>query len=169
MGQPITSKQYFRTLTIIFYALIVGQIMMIAVAFFSPYFMGEVIANAKEQMYITLGVSFICVLGFSVSRAIFKNKLKRLSQQENLAEKMHKYLSLNITKYAIFEGCSFCAAIATLLTGETILLTFSILMLMLVFVDRPSNYKAIKDLQLSREDAQKIQNPEEIISFMQDE
>ena len=168
MGQPITSKQYFRTLTIIFYALIVGQIMMIAVAFISPYLYEKIITDTKEQMYITLGVSFISVFGFSVSRAIFKNKLKRLSQQGDLAEKMHKYMSLNIAKYAIFEGCSFCAAIAALLTGETILLTFSILMLMLVFVDRPSNYKAIKDLQLSAEEAQKIQNSGEIICFTQE-
>ena len=168
MGQAITSKQYFRTLTIIFYALIVGQIMMIAVAFISPYLYEKIITDTKEQMYITLGVSFICVFGFSVGRAIFKNKLKRLSQQEDLAEKMHKYMSLNITKYAIFEGCSFCAAIAALLTGETILLTFSILMLMLVFIDRPSNYKAIKDLQLSAEEGQKIQNPGEVICFTQE-
>ena len=166
MKQPITSKQYFKALTILFYALIVGQVMMIIIAFFSPYFFEKFIFSAKEQMYLALLVSFVCVLGFSSAIAIFKNNLKRLSQKENLIEKMQKYRTLIVIKYAILEGCSFCAAIVTLLTGETILLTFSILMLMLVFIDKPSNYKAIKDLQLSGEDAQKIQNPEEIISFM---
>ena len=166
MKQQVTSKQYFKTLTILFYALIIGQIIMIGIAFLSPFFLEKTIVTAKLQMYIILLVSFICIFGFSSVRAVFKNKLKQLSQKKDLVEKMQKYQNLTIAKYATLEGCSFCAAIATFLTGDTILLTFSLLMLMLIFVDKPSCYKAMKDLNLSSEDARKIQNPEEIISIM---
>ena len=166
MKQSITSKQYFQTLTILFYALIIGQVIFMIITFFSPYFFEKLILSDKEQMYLALGVSFLCVLGFSISRAIFKNGLKRLSQKGNLIEKMYKYRNLNIAKYAISEGCSMCAIIAAFLTGNTIFLTFSILLILLIFVDKPSKEKAIKELYLSGEDAQKIQNPLEIISFM---
>ena len=166
MKQPLTSKQYFKALTIIFYALIAGQIAFMLIAFFSPYFFEKLILSDKEQMYAALLVSFICVFGFSFSRLYFKKSLNRLIQQENLIEKMQKYQRLIVIKYAAWETPSICAIIAAFLTGNTIFLTFSILLILLLFVDKPSKEKAIKELCLSGEDAQKINTPSEIISFM---
>jgi hypothetical protein len=50
-----------------------------------------------------------------------------------------------------------------LLTKEETFLSLSILLILLLFVDKPSPVKAAKDLELHSADAQTISNPDKVI------
>jgi hypothetical protein len=51
-----------------------------------------------------------------------------------------------------------------LLTKEETFLSLSILLILLLFVDKPSPVKAAKDLELHSADAQTISNPDKVIA-----
>lgn len=162
--QFVTSKQYFKTLSTIYYVLIAGQILLIIIAFASQYFIEKIITSHKIQGMITILMSFLGVLGFSASKFLFKNDLKKISAETSTRQKMKNYKSALIKKYSMLEFISFCAAIATFLTGESIFLTFSLIIILLFFIDKLSAIRAAKDLALSPEDSLRIQKPDEIIA-----
>jgi hypothetical protein len=162
--QPVTSKQYFKTLSIIYYTFIVGQILLIIIAFTSQYFMEKIITSYKIQGMITILMSFLGVLGFFAGKFLFKNDLKKISAEASTEQKMQSYKSALIKKYSMLEFISLCAAIATFLTGENIFLTFSLIIVLLFFIDKPSAIRAAKDLALSPEDSLRIQKPDEMIA-----
>ncbi len=162
--QSVASKQYFKTLSIIYYVLIAGQISLIIIAFASQYFMEKIITSYKIQGMITILMSFLSVLGFFTSKFLFKSDLKKILAESGLRQKMQSYKSALIKKYNILEFISFGAATATFLTGENIFLTFSLIIVLLFFIDKPSAIRAAKDLVLSPEDSLRIQKPDEIIT-----
>ena len=162
--QLVASKQYFKTLSIMYYVLIAGQILLIIIAFASQYFMEKIITSYKIQGMITILMSFLAVLGFFASKFLFRNDLKKISAEPELRQKMQNYKLALIKKYGMLEFISFCAAIATFLTGESIFLTFSLIIVLLFFIDKPSAIRAAKDLVLSPEDSLRIQKPDELIA-----
>ena len=113
---------------------------------------------------ITILMSFLATLGFFTGKFLFANELKKKSAKSDLMQKMQHYKSALIKKYCMLEFVSFCATIATFLTGESIFLTFSLIIILLFFIDKPSVIRATKELGLSVEDSLKIQKPDEIIA-----
>ena len=162
-NQPVTSKQYFRALSIIYYALMIGPLIFVGVVLFLKSEIALNI-NPKLEFIITFITPVVVVVGFFFSRSFFKNQLEKIKRENDLILKMQKYRSALIIKYSILEFCLLIPAIATLLTENTIFLVFSIIVALLFFVDKPSAIRAARELELHPDDVQRLYNPDEIIA-----
>ncbi|MDR0368187.1 MAG: hypothetical protein LBH82_03485 [Bacteroidales bacterium] len=163
--QEVTSKQYFKTLSAVYYILIVGQGLWTVIAFASQYVTAErIITSHKTQGMFTILISFLAVSGFFVSKFLYNNSLRKISANANLKQRMHCYKPALIGKQILLSFVSLCAAMAAFLTGENIFLVFSLIIILLFFMDKPSAVRAARDLTLSPEDSLRVQNPDEIIA-----
>lgn len=148
--QPSTTQAYFRNLTILHAALMLGQIIMAAGIYFlfnagkAPIFGAE--AAGQNWVYIVGGLTIISVL---VSAQLFNTKIKQLRNLKNLPAKLNAYRSATILRYAFLELPSLAAILLYMQTNNLLLLIFTGLILLLFIAYRPTKERLITDLELS--------------------
>jgi len=159
MSTKQTSREYFRSLVIIYYALIAGQLFFCLIAFFLHQ-TGNLDLGAKELTDIFIFIVPLFVIGgFFGSKIVFKNRLKAAKDQTNLFAKMTDYRGALVVRYALLEGPSFFAIIVYLLTGNLLFLGMSLLIIAYFFIIRPTSGDAITDLELSIIEEQLVNDP----------
>uniref|UniRef100_UPI0032163206 hypothetical protein n=1 Tax=uncultured Draconibacterium sp. TaxID=1573823 RepID=UPI0032163206 len=160
----MTSKDFFKSIQIIHFALMTGLIFFGAITFYLNY-SGLAIENETEMntafMYV---VPIFTISGIFASNFLFKQRLKNCVKQSTLKEKLNEYRSALIIKFAIIEGSSFFVVIAYYLTGQYIYLGFLGLLLIIFVTYRPTKEKAIMDLELSHLDKQLIHDSDATIN-----
>jgi len=155
-----TSRDYFRSLQIVYYALIAGQVFFCAVSYFLNQ-TGKMDTGMKDRRDIFLVIVPLFVIGgFLSSRFIFKTRLTAIKNQDNLIAKMTDYRGALIIKYALLEGPSFFAIVVFLLTGDYLFLGLSGLIIVYFFLIRPTPETAVNDLELSIMEVQLINDPD---------
>lgn len=160
MSTKQTSRDYFRSLLIVYYALIAGQVFFALVSFYLQK-MGMMDAGIKELRDIFLIIIPLFVVGgFLGSRVMFKTRLNAIKSQDNLISKMTAYRGALIIKYALLEGPSFFAIVVFLLTGDYLFLGLSGLIIFYFFLIRPTSDAAGNDLELSIMEVQFINDPD---------
>lgn len=161
---PNTSKIYFRTLSILNRALIMGQIIFLCTVIAIRYFE---IHQSDEDPFLTnvlLIVSFsMLIFTFIFNRFVLSKKLDAILPAQPLKEKLHYYRAISINKWAKIEGFGFLGIIAFLVTNEVVFLGFSLISLVWLFIDGPSKNKALAALPLSTQESSLLRNPDGII------
>lgn len=162
--KPETSKMYFRSLTILNRALIIGQILFLCSVFAMRYFEIYKIDEDPFMTNILLIVSFsMLIFTFIFNRFVISKKIDDIMPAQPLKEKLHHYRALLINKWAKIEGFGFLGIIAFLVTNEVAFLCFSLISLMWLFLDGPSKNKALAALPLSTQESSLLRNPDGII------
>ena len=159
----MTSREYFRSLKIVFFALISGLLFFAVIAVILVQ-MGGFASGLKgmENIFLIIALIFV-VSGVAGSILLFRNRLAALRDQTGLPEKMAGYRSALIVKYALLEGPVFLCLIFFLVTGKYELLGLAILVILFFFTMMPTIPKAISDLGLNYEERKAVQNPDAII------
>lgn len=158
-----TSKQYFRSLSIINLALTLGQVFFIIITI-GLVELGSLDLEMRELVSIlALFILFAGGLSVLASYFVFKSKLKKIKQQADLSQKMFDYRAALIMKYALLEGPSFAAIVFCMLTGFYWFLAFSAVIVVVFILIKPSAHKAEIDLELNPNEVQKINDPECVI------
>ena len=162
----ITSKEYFRTLKIIYLALIAGQVIFSLTVVFLIY-TGEFNEDfpEMEKIFFIL-VPVLVIGGYLGGRMFFKKRLETAILKPGLPEKLADYQSALIIRYALLEGPSMLAFIAYLLTADIFFIVIAGFIIIIFITLRPTVDRMISDLELSYDDAQKVQNPDTLISEM---
>ena len=159
----MTSKEFFKAIQIIHFALMTGVIIFGIIAFYFHY-SGLEMEGGKEMDFGLMYVVPVFTLGgILASNLMFKQKLKDCIAKPTLKEKMTNYRSALIIKFAFIEGSSFFAVIAYLLTGKLIYLGFTVLLLIVFIAYRPSKEKTIIDLELNQSEKKLIYDSDTII------
>jgi hypothetical protein len=158
------SKDYFKAMDIMFFALLAGQFMFaLIVLIFSQ--MGIIAGGfdiSVTNIFIGVLIVFIGSCLFA-SNFVFKNKLKSIDAMAPLSNKMAEYRSASIIKWALLEGPSFLAIIFTFLTGNLIFLGFSGLVMIYFFTMKPGAEKAANEMGLDYEEKQRLTDPETLL------
>lgn len=147
--QP-TSQDYFRSLTILHAALMLGQILLAIIFYFvfnadkEPVFGVE--AAGQSWVYIAGGAT---IFGVLASAQLFGMQIKKWREEKDLSAKLAGYRSALITRYALLEMPSLLALIGYFLTNNLLTLIFTGLILILFFIYRPTKEKLITELELS--------------------
>jgi hypothetical protein len=162
--KPQTSREYFRALQIIFYALIAGQVSFALVSVFLNQ-MSDFSSGTEDLRKIFLIIVPVFVIGgYLGSRFLFKNNLKTARSRESLTEKMNDYRAACVVRYALLEGPSFLAIITFLLTGDYVFLGITGFIIAIFLTIIPSQDKAVFELELNPYEEQKIRDPDAVIS-----
>lgn len=159
----MASKEYFKALKIVHFALLAGMVVFALISVFLN--LTGTFSNENEffkEFFIYIIPLFVLV-GIVVSNVMFKKGLKQAKDKNNLLEKMNFYRSALITRYAPLEGSAMFAIIAYLLSGDLIILGLAIIVIFIFLFIRPTAEKAGNDLELDYTEKQILNGPNGMI------
>jgi MFS family permease len=157
---PQTSKDFFRTLQIIFLGLIIGQILFGLVSLFLNQTEDwKPVAAELKQVFIYIVPVFV-IGGYLGGKMLFKRSMRAAQKKAGLSVKLSDYRSACIVRYALLEGPSMLALISYLITGELSFLVMAAFIIAIFLTIIPTPQKAITDLALDLNDEQKLNNPD---------
>lgn len=158
-----TSKAYFTSLQIIYYALIAGQVMFgiicLSLIQSGKFETGDTVLSSVFSIIVPL----FAIAGIFGSVIMFRNILREHENKDSLPEMMPVYRGALIVRYALLEAPSFFSIVAYLLTGEIVLLGAAGLIIIYFITIKPTIARAVKDLKLNPDDEHTLNNPEAII------
>jgi hypothetical protein len=145
-------NNFLKPITLIYYALLAGQIMFMAVAYLLN---SNQISPTKHEMYdmFIIIVPIIIGSGLFLSNFIFKMLIGKIEQKTSIENKLMTYRSALIIKYALMEGPSLFAIVAFLISGNAIFLAFAAVMILAFILQRPNRDKIAQDLNLNGKEA----------------
>ncbi|MFZ6012173.1 MAG: hypothetical protein ACOYXT_17660 [Bacteroidota bacterium] len=163
MKKGITSKTYFFTLTIIYFA----QAMMLvfvagAILFLTMTNRVENTSNELETIFQFI-VPLATIAGLSAAQFIYKMQIGQLGSSADLKEKVRKFQSIVIIRSACLEIPGILSGVATLLTGQIYFLAGTFLMVIILIILRPTASSLSEDLNLSPSERSLIQDPNSVI------
>lgn len=159
-----TSKEYFKTLSILHLALTIGVLFFGLIVSF--LILTGTMSNDRTDLDSIL-MYFIPILilgGLLAGNRIYKNKLVGLKESNDLKAKMTNYRSILINRYAFLEGPAFFALVAVMLTSNLFYLVFAGIMVIFMIYWRPTRNSVIADLGLNQQEISIIENPDSIIA-----
>ena len=162
-----TSKQYFRTLNVIHYALLAGQLLFAGVVLYLTYGKTQPVVGTQNRVFIYM-VPLIALLAVLISQLIYRQKLKKLKSYPDLIPKMTEYQSIFIIRLALVEGASLFAIVVYLLTVEAIFISIGVLLMVYFVLLRPTRIKIAMDLELDASDKIKLDQADALIADVQD-
>ena len=155
INQPTSLKESFSQQTILYYALVAGVIMMGLVAFIINEVVGLNFDMGLPPELLYVGGGYV-VFTFFISNYVFKQMMSKVDSTMNLGEKVEKYRSASIIKYAIVEGAALIIGIGYLVTGNyQYFILFGVAVGYFLFV-RPTKQEMIDGLNLSYREQQEL-------------
>jgi hypothetical protein len=154
-----TSGTYFRSLLIVFYGLIIGQVFFGLISIFlvnTNNFKSE--GEDLRSVFIYI-IPVFALGGFILSNVIFKNRLKAIDRKSGLMIKLNDYRTALVVRYALLEGPSLFAIVVYLVTGDSIFILLAAFIVLYFLTIRPYREKAISDLDLDSNEEQIIYDP----------
>ena len=149
----LMQNSFLKTMRIIFFALLAGQIIFMAVAFFT---VNNNPPQSQSDDLFNIIVPVAIGLGLFMSSLLFKQMLAKIKKDDSFEQKLEAYRSALIIRYALLEGPSIFSTVVYLLSGNIIFLAFSGVMILAFLMNMPSRDKATQDLNLSSIEADKL-------------
>lgn len=145
MNNTQNIKELFKTLNIVYLAMIAGQILFCVVVFV----VGNEEGASKDMSIFQTIVPAVSIGTLGVSFLLYNQRRQAGKAIKGLREKADHYRVSNIIRFALVEGGNLVAVVAVLLTGSTFFLLFFVLGLAVFAIYRPSSQGFIKDYELS--------------------
>jgi hypothetical protein len=159
--KPLTSLQYFLTLTIVFVAMLIGQLVFVGMVSLIQS-SGVRTHNDLAEIFQYL-VPLVCVVSVALSYGVSNWLLQRAKSQSTLGDKLLAYRGVLLTRYALLEAPSLFSTVAYLLTGYLFFVGISLAVAVLFVMSRPSAERAAADLSLDFQEKAKLNDPQAIV------
>ncbi len=147
------NKGVFKTLQIIYSAFMFGIIVFLLVVL---YQVNKLYFLINMDDIFTIIVPLMTLSGIVVSFILNNNFKKMLLPEDTLQVKLTKFQSASIIKGALLEGPALIAIVATFVSGNYFFLLFSIVLLLVMYLQFPSKQKFAQLAQLSFEEKSKL-------------
>jgi bacteriorhodopsin len=149
----LMQNSFLKTMRIIFFALLAGQIIFMAVAFFT---VNNNPPQSQSDDLFNIMVPVAIGFGLFMSGMLFKQLIGKIKNDASFEQKLEAYRSALIIRYALLEVPSIFSTVAYLFSGNIIFLAFSGVMILAFLMNMPSRDKATQDLNLSSIEADKL-------------
>ncbi len=110
------------------------------------------------QIYSNTLFQVLQLLRFFLSNFLFKSQLNSISENAELKEKLIKYQSASIIKYAVLEGVALFSIVIYTSTNNFLYLLIASGLLLYLILQRPTSSKIISDLDLKGNEKQDFEN-----------
>lgn len=151
-----TTPAYFKAFTILFFALLLGQLLFALIAFvlvFTGSFSGVDKDTEKILVYM---VPLLQISLLIAAHTIFKKRIESIKAGYSLPEKLAAYRALYILRFALIEGATLFAIIAYIITGLALIWVFIAIGIFSFLILKPSKEKLIKELKLGTDEMEQI-------------
>jgi hypothetical protein len=147
MIQPDRLEKYFKSLDIVFIAMLGGQILFMLVSYFlvREGKIGESQDSASELKII----SIIVTIGLVISSKFIAGIILRQTG-DNIEKNLALYRNLTLLRLALVEAAVLINIIVFMLIHAYLYLLIALLLLVLFFAYRPSKVGMIKEMKLDR-------------------
>ncbi|MCP4181635.1 MAG: hypothetical protein GY756_28045 [bacterium] len=162
--KQLNTKEYYRLLSLIFYALLAGQIIFACVGFYFVKSGNYIPEFSESKTLFSILVGLIVIEGISVGNYVYKRKISKIKYSVDLKLKMSEYRIANIIRFAFIEASSIFSIILYILSGYTVLLIGSTVTIGYFIFIRPTAEQTLKELKLNTEEKNKLNDPKEIIA-----
>lgn len=149
---------FVRLLTILHYALLIGQVLF-AIILFSVVYFGNFAKFSLEELSGTfLGICITLGLAaFLGGKFLFDKKLEAISNSSGtLNSKSELYRGTCISRWAVMEGVTLFSLVIFFMTGNYWIISVAIVMILLFFTLRPTTDKIAEDLKTTVEELYSI-------------
>lgn len=143
-------KEYQKSLAIIYFAMLVGQIFFVLISLGIHNYGGGM---ADDQLRIIgfIAVPVLILAGFVSSRFFYVRLVKKARIEQDVDEKFNKYRTAVIVRLGLLETPGIFAIIIFLLTGERMFLGFLGILLFYFVTLFPSDSNIIAELNPEEE------------------
>lgn len=164
MSRKIKSKEYFRTLNIIYFGQL-GAMILFALVTFYLIQLGKM-GPENNELAITFQKIIMVVIPFSLAGGyvLFRMLMRTVRPEMPLIYKMKKYSSANLIRSAFLEIPGLFVSVAALITANILFLVIVPLILVLFILFRPTRSVIAQELNLSMAERAKLEDPDAIIS-----
>lgn len=138
-------QRFIQTLKLIHISLVAGLTIFSLIAYVQNKGFNADINTNSTLLYI---VPITALLGYFGSQLFFKKMLSNVQISDSLEQKLGKYQTASIIKYALIEGPAFIALFVYYATGNALPLVIAVCLLVYLFVQKPTKDKIIKSLDL---------------------
>ncbi len=164
MPREIRSREYFRTINLIYYAQL-AAITIFALIAYVLIVQGNVGAeNNALAVSLQKIIMVIIPLSLAAGYIVFRVLLKRVNPEMPLKVKMKKYFAANLIRSAFLEIPGLFVSLAALITAHVMFLVILPLILVLFILFRPTRSVIAQELNLGAHEMAKLQDPDAVIS-----
>jgi hypothetical protein len=153
-----TNTGTLKGLQIIHRAMLIGQVMFLAIAIFLK--LTDSFPSDLHELDKTLQVVAIvlCLGGFFIGSSLFKKKIQHAvdTYPPDIKEKAVAYRSACIVQWALLEGPSLFCIICFLLVGNYAFAALAISLMLLFGLTAPVKLKVMLQLRLSEEEMEQF-------------
>ncbi len=164
MPRAINSKEYFRTINLIYF----GQLSAIVLLALVAYFLIDQGRLGAENNDLALSFQKIIMVVLPLSLAagyfLFRMFLRGIKPELPLKYKMKRYFSANLIRSAFLEVPGLFVSVAAIVTAHALFLLIVPLILVIFILFRPSRSVVSQELNLSLEERAKLEDPKQIVS-----
>ncbi len=162
--QPLNldPKSILRSTTIIYFALLAGQLMFVAVTFLvnTNAIHLDLANSAKYNLFYFVPAFAICCAfaGIFIFKKLTSDYVQKAADGNySLAEKLRLFQSAIIVRSALFEGAALFAIVNFLLTGNLFFIIIAVCLMVIYLSLRPTVAVVADTLQLSYEEKLEIE------------
>ena len=146
-------KGFLKTINIIFFALLAGQVVFISIAL---YIVNSSPPIETENDLFNIIVPVVVGSGLFISNLIFKKLLEKINNDAKLESKLAIYQKASVLKFALLEGPSIFATVVYIISGNLMFLGFSVVMILAFLMNIPTRNRLINDLNLNSNEADNL-------------
>jgi hypothetical protein len=158
-----TTKEYFKLLSIIHLALMVGLVLFgLVVSFFIADFQHPDNTSELARIIVYL-VPGLCIAGLVASNMVSKNRVYQLKANSDLSAKLMGFREAMIIRFALLEGPGLFVLATIFITNDINYLIYAGVMVVLMLVKRPTMRSLIAELELDQKEIAFLENPDSII------
>jgi len=152
-------KSLHKGITMIYFALIMMQILFALVVYYLIY-SGQLVAELDKESAQTLKyvLYVLCPLGVVAGHMIYRQNIGAIDATQPMQARFNKLQVAVLIRSACLEVPSLLGAVAAMLTGDPYYLLFTAIMVALFFVWRPTQASVAEELQLSPSEREAIEN-----------
>lgn len=160
----VTPQSYFKTLNILFFALLAGQIMFAAAAILINYTqpIAPVFTQDLQQLLLII-MMLIALVNIGVSYVIFTGKIKAIRNQADWESRLRNYQTALIIRFALMEMPSILATLLFMLSGNMLFLGFTGAIILVFLFLKPSSKTMVNHLKLDYNDEATLQDSHAVL------
>ncbi|RDY58879.1 hypothetical protein [Flagellimonas nanhaiensis] len=152
-----TPSGFIRTLSILHIALLAGPTLIGGIFYFQSK-ETHFSFNDTEDVFLIV-VPVFAISGLFLSDFIFRQLIKKIPSKDSLRQKLARYQSASIIKYALLEGPAIFGAVAFFNTQNLAYLLIAGILVLYLALQYPTKDKIERNLNLRGEEKSQFNRP----------
>lgn len=145
-----STESVLKTIMIIHFALLAGQILFGLVAF-SQSMQTRIYIKYSADPFVYIA-PMVAIAAYAASTILYKQRINALVNKDTLKEKLTGYQEASIIRFALLEGASLFGIVLYMLNENLLFLVISALIMISFILIRPTRDKMAFDLDLTLPD-----------------